>query len=159
LTEPGSLLVAGRVGRPHGLDGSFHVTRPVPVLLAVGTPVLLGDERTEIVGRKGTEDQPILRVAAADDRDAIAARRGRDILVDRAAAPGLEADEFWAADLEGCTVLAGDEVLGRVERMVGYPSCEVLVVGEHLIPLVRDAIRAIDVSARRIEVDRGFLGL
>ena len=27
------MVPAGRVGRPHGLDGSFHVTRPVPALL------------------------------------------------------------------------------------------------------------------------------
>ena len=26
-------MPAGRVGRPHGLDGSFHVTRPVAELL------------------------------------------------------------------------------------------------------------------------------
>jgi ribosomal 30S subunit maturation factor RimM len=43
--------------------------------------------------------------------------------------------------------------------MVAYPSCEVLVVGEHLVPMVRDAIRRVDVAARRIEVDARFLGL
>ena len=32
-------LAAGRVGRPHGLDGSFHVTRPRGALLALGTVV------------------------------------------------------------------------------------------------------------------------
>ena len=44
-------------------------------------------------------------------------------------------------------------------RMVALPSCEALEVGaDLLIPLVRDAIRSIDVEARRIDVDMGFLG-
>jgi hypothetical protein len=41
--------------------------------------------------------------------------------------------------------------------MVALPSCEALEVGERLIPLVRDAIRSIDVGERRIDVDLGFV--
>jgi 16S rRNA processing protein RimM len=47
--------------------------------------------------------------------------------------------------------------------MMPLPSCEALEVeradgGELLVPLVRDAVRSIDVEARRIDVDVGFLG-
>jgi len=47
--------------------------------------------------------------------------------------------------------------------MAALPSCEVLEVdrpdgSELLVPLVRDAIRSIDVAARRIDVDLRFLG-
>jgi 16S rRNA processing protein RimM len=42
--------------------------------------------------------------------------------------------------------------------MVALPSCEALEVGDLLIPMVRDAIRSIDVDARRIDVDMRFLG-
>ena len=45
-----------------------------------------------------------------------------------------------------------------VSRMVALPSCEALEVGELLIPMVRDAIRSIDVPGRRIDVDMGFVG-
>jgi 16S rRNA processing protein RimM len=147
------------VGKPHGLDGSFHVIDPLPAALGVGAAVLLDGEPTEVVGRKGTDAAPILRLAAASDRDAVQALRGKALTVARAAVPALEADEYWADDLAGCEVVAGERSLGTVERMVGYPSCEVLVVGEHLIPMVRDAIRSVDVAARRIEVDPEFLGL
>jgi 16S rRNA processing protein RimM len=152
-------LVAGRIGKPHGLDGSFHVVEPQPALLTVGTTVVIDGEPTEIVGRKGTDAAPLLRIAAADSRETLAPLRGRAMMVARTAAPELEADEYWADDLTGCEVVAGEQSLGTVERMVAYPSCEVLVVGEHLIPMVRDAIRTVDVAARRIEVDPGFLGL
>jgi 16S rRNA processing protein RimM len=160
LTEAGvPRLVVGRVGRPHGLDGSFHVVDPVPAALPVGARVRLGDDDTEIVARKGTEAQPILRVGLAGDRTAVEALRGRPLTVERTVAPALADDEYWADELAGCEVVAGERSLGVVERMVAYPSCEVLVVGEHLVPLVRDAIRSVDVGARRIEVDAAFLGL
>jgi ribosomal 30S subunit maturation factor RimM len=47
-----------------------------------------------------------------------------------------------------------------VQRLLTYPSCELLELdGGTLIPLVQDAIVAIDAEARRIEVDGRFLGL
>ncbi|MCW2966757.1 MAG: rimM [Solirubrobacteraceae bacterium] len=149
----------GSVGRPHGLDGSFHVFEPMPAALPVGAQVRIGETDTEIVARKGTDAQPILRLALATDRTAIEALRGRALTVEKAVVPALGEDEYWADDLAGCEVVAGDRSLGVVERMVAYPSCEVLVVGEHLVPLVSDAIRSVDVAARRIEVDAEFLGL
>ena len=74
----------------------------------------------------------------------------------------LEADEYWASDLQGCAVVDGDTAIGFVRRMSALPSCEVLEVdrpdgSELLVPMVRDAIRSIDVQARRIDVDMEFL--
>jgi 16S rRNA processing protein RimM len=161
LTEE---LFAGRIGRPHGLDGSFHVQEAAPELLEVGMTVFVEEGETEIVARKGTAEAPILRLAIAGDRDAAVALRGRSLSVARSGAPELPSDEYWAEDLVGCSVVAGGErVLGSVRRMLAYPSCELLELDDEergtLIPLVRDAIRSIDLDARRIEVDAEFLGL
>ncbi len=147
------------MGRPHGLDGSFHVTDPASPLLTVGARVRVGDQEAEVLARKGTDEHPILRVSLAADRSGAVALRGRELRVDRAVAPPLGDDEFWAEDLVGCTVVADGRELGEVSRMVGYPSCEVLEVGSLLVPLVRDAIVDIDLPARRIEVDPAFLGI
>jgi 16S rRNA processing protein RimM len=151
------------VGRAHGLDGSFYVTHARPRLLGVGIAVRIGGRQVEIVARKGTDDRPIVRLAETEDRESADALRGQELLVERGAAPELEEDEFWAEDLEGCTVAGGGRELGVVRRLMVLPSCEVLEVervdgGELLVPLVRDAIRAVDVDARRIEVDLRFLG-
>jgi 16S rRNA processing protein RimM len=54
--------------------------------------------------------------------------------------------------------------VGTVRRLVPLPSCEALEVersdgGEDLlVPLVRDAVREVDVAARRVEIDLSFLG-
>jgi 16S rRNA processing protein RimM len=46
-----------------------------------------------------------------------------------------------------------------VERLMALPSCEVLELDTGLIvPMVRDAIRSVDIEAKRIEVDAEFLG-
>ena len=155
-----SLLNAGRVGRPHGLDGSFHVTRPRGVLLTLGGSVRVGDDVHEIVRRAGTGDRPILRLRGIDDRAGIEALREADLLVERADAPALPEGEYWSEDLEGCTVLTPQgEELGVVRTMRALPSCEVLEVGDLLVPMVGDAVVSIDVGERRIVVDPEFLGV
>ena len=60
-------MIAGRIGRPHGLDGSFHVTDPRPHLLTLGAEL---EGLGRIIARKGPEGQPILRIDAASDRTA-----------------------------------------------------------------------------------------
>ncbi len=155
-----SLLNAGRVGRPHGLDGSFHVTRPRAVLLVLGGAVRVGEDLREIVRRAGTADRPILRLEGVEDRAGVEALRGAELLVARDAAPALPEGEYWPEDLEGCVVVtpAGDE-LGRVDAMRALPSCEVLEVGELLVPMVADAVLDVSLARRRIVVDPLFLGL
>jgi 16S rRNA processing protein RimM len=157
-------IEAGRVGRPHGLDGSFHVTRPDARLLA-SVDELLVDGRVERVDRRaGTDERPILRLAGHAGREAAEALRGAQLAVPVDRAPALEPGEYWAHELEGCAVFDGERRVGEVRRMIPLPSCEALEVaradgaGELLVPLVRDAIRSVDVAARRIDVDLAFLG-
>jgi 16S rRNA processing protein RimM len=154
-------LAAGRVGRPHGLDGSFHVTHARGPLLALGATVRVGDEDIEIVRRAGTDERPILRLAGHDDREAAVALRGHDLMVHRDVVPELGEDEWYAEDLEGLRVVDGAVAVGRVRRMVALPSCEALEVARDgddlLVPLVRDAVRSVDVDAGVIDVDLAFL--
>jgi 16S rRNA processing protein RimM len=157
-------LAAGRVGRPHGLDGSFHVTRPRAGVLSDGVSVRVGERETEVVRRAGTDERPIVRLGLARTREAIEALRGEDLWVPREAAPPLGEDEWWAGELVGCTVADGERTVGEVRALVALPSCEALEVaragggGVLLVPLVRDAVRDVDVAGRRIDVDLDFLG-
>jgi len=156
-------LLAGRIGRPHGLDGSFHVTRVRPQLLGRGNAVRVGKRETEIERLAGTEDRPIVRVTLADTREAIEGLRGEELLVPRALAPPLGEDEWYATDLEGLRVVDGVTEVGVVNRLLPLPSCEALEVArqdgrELLVPLVRDAVRTVDLSAGTVDVDLEFLG-
>jgi 16S rRNA processing protein RimM len=126
-------------------------------LLADRASVVVDGRRLEIVRRAGTSDRPILRLEGHTSRDAAEALRGSALLVPVEEAPALDEDEYWAHDLVGCRVVDGAREVGVVTRMVALPSCEALEVGESLIPLVRDAIRSVDVDAQVIDVDMGFV--
>ena len=82
----------------------------------------------------------------------------------RTDAPDLDEDEWWAEDLEGCAVRDGHREVGVVARLLALPSCEVLEVTragdapDLLVPLVRDAVRDVDLEERVIDVDLQFLG-
>jgi 16S rRNA processing protein RimM len=156
---------AGRVGRPHGLDGSFYVTRPSPRLLTLGAALTVADTTAKIVRRAGTDQRPIVRLQGVDDRTGAEALRGMELTLDGGDAPALAEGEWWAHELEGCEVVDGEQLLGTVVRMLELPSCEALEVrlasgGELvLVPMVRDAVRSVLPAQRRIEVDLDFLGL
>jgi 16S rRNA processing protein RimM len=145
------------VGRPHGLDGSFHVVLADPALLKGRESLVVDGRRRAIDRRAGTADRPILRLEGASSREDADALRGAALLVPVDEAPALEESEFWAHDLVGCAVVDGARSVGVVSRMVALPSCEALEVGDVLIPLVRDAIRSVDLHARVIDVDMGFV--
>jgi 16S rRNA processing protein RimM len=157
-------VIAGRVGRPHGLDGSFYVVEPQVALLEVGSRATLADAAHTIVRRAGTDARPIIRLEGCEDRDAAEALRGQELHVEGAALPALGADEWWAEELEGARVFDGERELGVVRRLLALPSCECLEVergdggADLLVPLVRDAIRSVDVERGHIDIDLRFLG-
>ena len=138
-----------KVGRPHGLDGSFYVDAPVDE----GDIVRIGEREYKVAERKGTDAKPIIRLSGVDDRDAAEALRGT-VLTTEAAEP-LDEDEWLIEDLVGCEV----EGVGRVSGVLKGMSCDLLEVGDELIPLIADAVTRVDVEKKVIEIDREFLGL
>jgi 16S rRNA processing protein RimM len=155
LTDSERPLPAGRIGRPHGLDGSFYVENPGHGF-PEGTEVQIGEQRSFVARRGGPDERPLIRIDGVDDREAAQALRGQTLLV-----PGgredLGPDEWYDDDLVGCRI----EGLGEVRAVLHGPSCDLLEVGDRavLVPLVRDAVLAVDLERREIEVDHGFLAL
>jgi 16S rRNA processing protein RimM len=151
--SPADQVTAGRVGRAHGLDGSFYVEGPLEPL-EPGTEVAVAGRAARVERRAGTDARPIVRLSGVDDRSAAEALRGERILV---AGGDLAEGEYRTTDLIGCDVPG----LGAVRRVVQGPSCDVLEVGEEgvLVPFVSDAVTRVDTAARVIEVNAAFLGL
>ena len=140
-------MTAGRVGKPHGLDGSFYVERPRHGL-PEGCTVLIGSEEHTVERRAGTDERPLIRLARVTDARPL---RGELLLVEDELAEG----EWLAADLVGLDVPG----MGRVARLVDAPSCTVLELDDGtLVPLVSDAIERVDLDAGEIRVNREFLG-
>ena len=143
-----TLVTAGRVGRAHGLDGSFWV-EGADHELPEGAVLTVGGRELRVERRGGTRDRPLIRLEDVDDPRPL---RGATLMVDAE----LEAGEWLASELVGCAVPGH----GSVRRVMDGPSCSLLELEDGLlVPFVSDAVRLVDPDGRRIEVDDTFLGL
>ena len=146
-------VVVGRVGRPHGLDGSFVVENAseVPERFAVGTEVLVGGEAARIEEQKQAGGRVVLRL----DRPVA---RGATLEVARAALPPPEPGSYYVFDLVGLEVEEEDgRELGHVRDVAPGVANDVLELDSGVdLPLVEACVRAVDLEAGKIVVARGF---
>jgi 16S rRNA processing protein RimM len=152
-SEP-DLVPIGRVGKPHGLDGSFFVEGPSdrPDAFARGAVVHVDGEPLKIVASKhGSQNRPVIRLERRVER-------GASLAVPRETLPALDEDEFYAFQLVGLEVEEeGGRVLGRVRDVLDYPANDVLELDSGLsLPLVEACVRKVDVEGGRIVVKPGF---
>ncbi len=148
------LVPIGRVGRPHGLDGSFFVEGPSEraEAFASGAVVYVDGEPAKVVASKrGSQNRPVIRLERRVDR-------GAELAVPREALPPLEENEYYAFQLVGLAVEEeGGRVLGRVRDVLDYPANDVLELDSGLsLPLVEACVRKVDLDSGRIVVARGF---
>jgi 16S rRNA processing protein RimM len=140
-----TLVTAGRVGKPHGRDGSFYV-EGASHAFPLDTTLLLRNSRHTITRRAGTDERPLIRLSGVDDPGAV---RGELLLVDEQ----LGNEEWLASDLLHCSVPGH----GRVVRVLDGPSCSVLELEDGtLVPFVSDAVRS--VQSGQILLNEDFLG-
>ena len=148
------LVPIGKVGKPHGLDGSFFVEGPSdrPDAFARGNVVHVDGVPAEIVGSKrGAHGRPVIRL----DRSA---SRGATLAVPRSELPPLPDDEYYAFQLVGLAVEEeGVRLLGRVRDVLEYPANDVLELDSGTsLPLVEACVRQVDLEHGRIVIAPGF---
>ena len=149
------LVPVGRVGRPHGLDGSFFVEQASErgSTFARGALLYAGGAPAEIVAsRRGAGGRPVIRL---DRRVA----RGTELAVPRGSLPALAGDdEFYVFQLVGLAVEEEEgRLLGHVRDVLEYPANDVLELDSGAsLPLVDACVRQVDLTAGRIVVAPGF---
>jgi len=147
------LVVVGRVGKPHGLDGSFFVEQASddPKRFSVGAVPLMESEAARIDASKRSGGRPVIRL----DREV---PRGIDLTVPREALPPTAEGEYYAFQLVGLEVEEeGGRVLGRVVEVAPGVANDVLELDSGpALPLVEDCVREIDLEGGRIVVAPGF---
>src|SRR5205807_2828106 len=89
----------GRVGKPHGLDGSFFVERASedPERFAVGAVLHVDGEPARVESSKRSGGRPVIRLDHA-------APRGAELTVPRDALPPTGEGEYYAFQLIGLEV-------------------------------------------------------
>ena len=149
-------VLVGRVGRPHGLDGSFVVedASEAPERFAAGAELLAAGEPAKVVASKRAGQGRL--VVKLDRR----VERGAALEVPRDALPEPGAGEWYVFQLVGLSVEEdGGRVLGKVADVEPWPANDVLVLdGGAMLPLVDACVLQVDLDAGRIVVAQGFAG-
>ena len=147
------LVQVGRVGRPHGLDGSFVVERPSEneQLFEPGARLYAGGEQATVAGRKRSGGRLVLKL----DRPVA---RGAELAVPRAELPQPEPDSYYVFELLGLEVVEeGGRRLGAVREITPGIANDVLELDSGLmLPMHEECVRQIDLEVRRIVVAPGF---
>ncbi len=164
MTAWESMVLVGRVARPHGIRGQLVVNpetdfveerfgRGATVwMLRDGAPVAMTIASSQLGGRR-----PVIGfdgVATVDDAERFS---GQELRVPETELMPLPPGTYYHHQLVGCAVatVAGAAV-GDVVRVDGGVAGSLLVVmgerGEVLVPLIAGICVEVDVAARRITV-------
>ena len=147
------LVKVGRVGKPHGLDGSFFVEHASDDerRFAKGATLHMDGEPTRVVASKRSRGRPVIRL----DREA---PRGAELAVPREELPPTEEDEYYEFQLVGVAVEEeGGRALGRVAAVLPGPANDVLELDSGLLlPLVGACVLKVELDAGRILIAQGF---
>ena len=143
----------GRVGRPHGLDGSFVVedASEAPERFESGARVYVARQPRLVTAAKRAGGRLVIRLDSE-------ARRGAALEVPATELPQPEEGSFYVFQLVGLPVEEeSGRALGRVEDVEPGVANDVLRLDSGIaLPLVEDCIRSVDVEAGRIVAAAGF---
>ena len=152
MSAPDSVVV-GRVGKSHGLDGSFVVegASETRELFSVGAKLIVDGEETTVVGSKQARGRPVIRL---DRRVA----RGSELGVPRSSLAPTADDEYYVFELVGLEVSEQDgPVLGTVTDVAPGVANDVLELDSGLLlPMVEECVLSVDLDAGKIVVAPGF---
>ena len=148
-------VVVGRVGKSHGLDGSFVVENAseAPERFEVGAELIVEGAPAKVVARRHARGRPVIRL----DRRV---PRGAQLEVPQEALAPAGEDEYYVFQLVGLRVEEeGGNDLGTVTDVVPGVANDVLELDSGIaLPMVEDCVRAVDLSAARITVAPGCSG-
>ena len=143
----------GRVGRPHGIDGAFFVEQPSEDKRwwQLGATFFANGEPVEVVAKRTSSGRPVVKL----DKHV---ERGTWLEVDRDALPPTDVGEYYVFQLIGLDVVEeGGRALGTVKSVTPGVANDVLELDSGvLLPMVEDCVKSVDLTAKRIDVAKGF---
>jgi 16S rRNA processing protein RimM len=159
------LILIGRLVGTLGVRGGLKLASYAESLevFAAGRSILTRDRNGaeavyEVSAVRPQGRAAVLFLAGITQRSQAEALTGCDLFIDKAALPALPEGTYYWADLIGIEVVSVDgRRLGRLESIVETGSNDVYVVRrtekEILVPALKSVVKAVDLKARRMEVD------
>ena len=156
--RPAETLV-GRIVGVFGVHGELKCdpTSAGRPLFTPGRELRCACDGTELTIRltavRSHKGRLLVRIEGVEDPVA-AARYADSKLYASRSEIALGKDEYLDDDLVGCDVFGRDGMrYGAVERVEHYPSSDMLLVGDRMVPMVRAIVTEIDTAQRRIVID------
>lgn len=159
--SPARVLV-GRFGRPHGVRGEIRLqsfTEDPSAIAGYGPFTGADGSRLfELESVRPQGDFFVARVVGIADRTQAETLTNIELFVPRERLPAAEEDEYFLADLVGCTALTqGGLAYGTVTGVANYGAGDILDIrradGESLmIPFRKLFVPLVDIAARQIVV-------
>ena len=159
-------MLIGQVAGPFGVRGELKVDlrTDFPERFHRLVCVYLGPQRArfEVERSRSHNDRTLLKLRGIDAPDQVDDLRGEEIFVPRAEAIPLAEGEYYLDDLVDMAVETVDgERVGRISEVLRTGANDVYVVprgrGSVLVPAIKDAIHLLDISGRRVVVERWVL--
>ena len=163
MSEAGSEpLIVARINGVYGVKGWVKLhsfTEPMENVLGYANWTLRRRGQWQAItiddGRRHGKGL-IAHIKGVDDRNEAELLKGSEIAIPREQLPGLAEDDYYWHQLEGLSVVNGEELLGRIDHMLETGANDVLEVDgdrRRMVPFTRDAVTQVDLGRRRIVVD------
>jgi 16S rRNA processing protein RimM len=159
-----SVVIVGRFGAPHGLDGWVKITsftEPASNILTY-KPWLIQEQgewrplQLQAVEQRGSH--LLAKPAGCTDQNTARHYTRLDIAITHDQLPPLPPGEYYHSDLVGLRVINQENIeLGVIESVLATGANDVLVVkGEHderLIPYLKHVVLQVDLAQGIMQVD------
>ena len=160
VEEREGFLIAGVIGKPHGLAGDVYVERisDDPHRYDPGAELFHSDGNILVVERSRVHrDRFLVKFAGVESREDAELIRGT-LYVDASAARELDEGEYWERDVVGSEVFdSSGERVGTVTMLLPGVAQDLIEVdtsrGPRLVPFVKEIVVGVDPDARRVTID------
>lgn len=153
------LVLVGRIGPPHGLDGTVYLQPDSddPTRFAPGADLLVGKRRMRVEKLRRTPDRLFVKFAEVPNRNSAEKLRGLQVFIAEHQRRKLDDEEFWPDQLEGLGVrtLSGQSV-GRVKGVLVGDAQNRLVIetasGMREVPFVDELVPVVNLEEGYLSV-------
>lgn len=155
MAKSGNVRV-GRIVGTHGLKGEVKVQILTDFVerLDVGRRLRLRGDWITVTGARVHKERLLLTLEGINNIDDAEELKWEYLEAPSDERPDLDEDEYVTADLVGLDVVTVEgETLGKVGDVLLMPAHDVLVVGEIMIPAVKQFVKSVDLKDKKITVE------
>lgn len=151
-----SLIEIGTIVSTFGLDGTVKIASVTdfPERFKKNAVVLVNDREYHVERQHWHREQVRVKFREVTSIEQAQSLIGRRIKIEASSRPKLPKDEFYVDHLIG--LLVQDQKGTEIGTVTGVESTgvhDVLIVGEHLIPVIKEFVKKIDLNERLITVE------